>query len=244
MDNPRPFDADSNSPKTDFDKSGTFKAGVSNFRRLWAGQMSPEGYAEALNTRSLRNQASDIARCEKQRDYLFKYSPIIRFMREQIASLGGEIDEKNVVCETCWAVPRQGRQGGGFDPRYGIRLCANEKLSRGWMEDTLTHEMVHAWDHLRWQVDWLGEGKTGLRQAACAEIRASNLSGECRFWREFVGRQQWVFTKQQQTCVRRRAILSVMARPACKGEEDSAQAVDDVWDSCFSDTRPFDEIYR
>ena len=41
-----------------------------------------------------------------------------------------------------------------------------------------------------------------------------------------------------------RAMLSVMARPTCQGEEHAAKVVNEVWDDCYNDTRPFDEIYR
>jgi inner membrane protease ATP23 len=100
--------------------------------------------------------------------------------------------------------------------------------------------MVHAYDHLRFKVQW----RSDLRHAACTEIRASSLSGECRFMREFVTRGQWKLTQQHQECVRRRATLSVMARPECKDDVQAARVVNEVWESCFADTRPFDEIYR
>ncbi|CAE6448978.1 unnamed protein product [Rhizoctonia solani] len=45
-----------------------------------------------------------------------------------------------------------------------------------------------------------------------------------------------------EACARRRAILSVMANPACKSQEDAERAVNEVWESCFKDTRPFDEV--
>ena len=57
------------------------------------------------------------------------------------------------------------RQGGGFSPDHGILLCANELRDRKHLEDTLAHEMVHAWDHLRWKIDW-----ADLRHAACTEV--------------------------------------------------------------------------
>lgn len=76
------------------------------------------------------------------------------------------------------------------------------------------------------------------------QIRASTLSGECRFGREFWTRGQWKLTQQLQECVRRRATLSVMNRPGCKDDVHAARIVNEVWDSCFNDTRPFDEIYR
>lgn len=58
---------------------------------------------------------------------------------------------------------------GGFDPHYGIKLCANVLEGQGKVEETLAHEMVHAWDHLRWKVDWGCEGGD-LRGVACTEV--------------------------------------------------------------------------
>ena len=101
-------------------------------------------------------------------------------------------------------------------------------------------EMVHAYDYLRFKADMVDN----LRHAACSEIRASSLSGECRFWKEFWHRSQWKLTYQHQECVRRRATLSVAGRPNCKDDVEAAKVVNEVWDSCFADTRPFDEIYK
>ena len=180
--------------------------------------------------------------------------PIIRFMRENINQLGGDIHSGNIRCRRCMI-----RQTGGFDPKYGILICANELRNQGHLEDTIAHgksqmtpmlsrsmhintvaEMVHAYDHLRFKPTW----RDNLRHAACAEIRASSLSGECRWTREFFTRGQWKLTQQHQECVRRRATLSVAGRPSCKDHVQAAQAVNEVWESCFADTRPFDEIYR
>jgi inner membrane protease ATP23 len=72
-------------------------------------------------------------------------------------------------------------------------------------------------------------------------VRAANLSGDCRWTRE-VGRGFYAFNKQHQACVKRRAVLSVIANPACAGREQAEQAVNEVFDSCFKDTRPFDEV--
>ena len=48
----------------------------------------------------------------------------------------------------------------------------------------------------------------------------------------------------RQECVRRRAVLSVRANPACPDQATAERAVNEVWESCFSDTRPFDEVIR
>lgn len=46
-----------------------------------------------------------------------------------------------------------------------------------------------------------------------------------------------------QACVRRRSAVSVAANPGCPDRATAEQAVNEVWDSCFNDTRPFDEVY-
>ena len=179
--------------------------------------------------------------------------PIVRFMNQKISALGGDLHSGNIICARCTEV-----RGGGFDPNYGIQLCANRAGVEP-LEDTLAHgkqagllnicsskvlkqiiEMVHAYDYLRFDSDL----KDNLRHAACTEIRASSLSGECRFWREFWHRSQWKLTYQHQECVKRRATISVSHRPNCKDDVEAAKVVNEVWDSCFADTRPFDEIYK
>ncbi|KAF9694179.1 hypothetical protein EKO04_007941 [Ascochyta lentis] len=173
-------------------------------------------------------------RCESNKTYLLQYSPIIRFLTNEVDKLGGDLNEKNILCRMC-----TNEQSGGFSLDYGILLCANKFRNRGHQEDTMAHEMVHAWDHLKWKVE-----ANNLRHQACLEIRASTLSGECRFAREFFTRNQWSITEQLQACVRRRAELSMMQRPQIRDQAHAKKVVNEVWESCFNDTRPFDEIYR
>jgi inner membrane protease ATP23 len=212
----------------------------SNFFSILTGSATNHERDAYFHTRDLLYEERDIKRCEEDVKYLFKSSPIITFMKHNIDLLGpadggASISPKNIICRRCDGK----KQGGGFDPEYGILICANEMRSRSHLEDTLAHEMVHAWDHLRFKVNY-----DNLRHAACMEIRASTLSGECRFTKEFLGRRQWNLTQQLQECVRRRATLSVAARPNCKDDAHAARVVNEVFDSCFRDTRPFDRIYR
>lgn len=140
-----------------------------NFYRMATGSMSPSGQQSYWRDADLRYESLDCRRCESQRDYLLQYSPIIRYLNANIAQLGGTLDKTNIRCRRC---EPQERMEGGFDPKYGIKLCANVLDGRGRVEDTLAHEMVHAWDHLRWKVDWEGkEAGSGLRGVACTEVR-------------------------------------------------------------------------
>lgn len=154
-----------------------------NFYRMATGSMSPQGQVAYWHSVDLRYESFDCRRCESHRDHLLQFSPLIRYLGENIEKLGGgdggidgdgdgkrrggvRLDSSNIRCRRC--EPHE-RMEGGFDPRYGIKLCANVLETRGKVEDTLAHEMVHAWDHLRWKVNWEAEGGD-LTGVACTEV--------------------------------------------------------------------------
>ena len=133
-----------------------------NWFSLVTGQMTDEGKKQYRNDRDIRHEESDCKRCEKYRDHLLKYSkasirssrgkraknqgPIVRFMRENINKLGADINADNVYCQRCTV-----RKSGGFNPKFGIELCANEMRNQGHVEDTLAHGTLSV--HLRARID-------------------------------------------------------------------------------------------
>lgn len=145
-----------------------------NYFSILTGRITREGAFHYRESRSRANEARDVERCEQDRDWLFAYSPTVRFLNDRIAELnhGRRLDASNVLCRRCPArlTPdgKVERQGGGFEPRHGIMVCSNEIRSRGHLEDILAHEMVHAYDELRFEVDF--RGRKNLKQAACTEV--------------------------------------------------------------------------
>ena len=95
---------------------------------------------------------------------LLSLGPIIRYLSDNILQLGGDLSSHNIRCRRCTT-----RKAGGFDPEYGIQICANEMRDQGHLEDTMAHEMIHAHDHLRFKLNW----DSDLRHAACAEVTIS-----------------------------------------------------------------------
>ena len=168
--------------KTGYDPSARW----TNYYNILTDKMTREGQEAFREDAYIRNEARDVKNAEEWRDYLFQYSPIIRFLNGKIRDLNGNLDASNVHCKRCPTrivevpetkedgttemVKRKVRQGGGFSPDHGILICANEMRNQGHLEDTLAHEMVHAWDHLRWKVDW-----SDLRHAACTEVSSLSL---------------------------------------------------------------------
>lgn len=178
-------------------------------------------------------QESQVRHCEKQKEYMMEYSPVVTFMLKHLKMVGCDVPKENVLCTPCDLT----RAGGFENQRGAVVLCAGNFFSSKHMENTMVHELMHMYDQCRFKVDW-----SNLRHHACSEIRANNLSGDCRYSREL--RRGFVaFSKQHQACVRRRSIESVAQNPACPDVATAERAVNEVWDSCFSDTRPFDEIY-
>ncbi|RKP12408.1 peptidase M76 [Piptocephalis cylindrospora] len=170
--------------------------------------------------------------CEKWKKQFLERSPMVRFMMAELSKAGCPFESRHLRCLPCDLT-----RSGGFGPKEGIALCQNRFINKTHMEDTLSHELIHAYDHCRFKVQW-----NDIKHHACSEIRAANLSGDCKWTRE-LRRGNISFVKQHQACVKRRAILSVKQSPSCPSEEDAVAAVAEVFDSCFTDTRPFDDIY-
>ncbi|KAK6454384.1 mitochondrial inner membrane protease ATP23 [Scheffersomyces xylosifermentans] len=176
--------------------------------------------------------------CVEFRDWMLTYSPSVTFMMEHVRKLTKDkkqiLNKSNIICDVC-----DDLKGGGFHPEEGILLCANRIQSKWQLEDVLTHELVHVYDHLKFDVDL-----NDLKHHACTEIRASMLSGECRIFNEIKKTGLGDFGRKFQSCIKRRAILSVSANPACKDKAEAEKVVNAVWQSCFNDTRPFERVYR
>lgn len=136
---------------------------TSRFFSILTGQATNQETAEYIEARSIANEEKQCGRCEEWRDWILAQSPTAIFLRQKINQLGADINSSNVHCRRCPSL--EGRKFGAFDGQYGVLLCANHLRDRSHTEDVLAHEMVHAWDYLRF--DW---DKKDLRHAACAEV--------------------------------------------------------------------------
>eukprot|EP00049_Salpingoeca_infusionum_P022654 m.8036 g.8036 ORF g.8036 m.8036 type:complete len:239 (+) comp5312_c0_seq2:275-991(+) len=169
-------------------------------------------------------------RLSKRVSRLVEKDPTVKFMLEKLDEAGCPVNPDTFfVCE-------HGPVAGAFDFEFKeIVLCPKSLISDDSLRDTMTHELIHAFDACRAHVEPLN-----MKHLACTEIRAANLSGDCRFWNEF-DRGNIGLAEQHQRCVRRRAAKSIMAVLRVTREE-AHEAVDSVYDTCFNDFDPFDRI--
>ncbi|KAI0095236.1 peptidase M76 family-domain-containing protein [Irpex rosettiformis] len=210
--------------------SGADDKGFQSWRRRFS-LITGLGLSET--DKAARTTEAQCKQCEKWKYDLLHYSPAVVFMFQQLRHIGSKVTPDHLVCTPCGEL-----QAGGFLPTSGaIVLCQGKFIHKKHMESTIVHELVHLYDQSKFKVDW-----DNLRHHACSEIRANSLSGDCRWSREFFDRLQPNFSKQHQVCVRRRAIQSVAANPRCPDVAAAERAVNEVWESCLNDTRPFDEF--
>ncbi|XP_024516909.1 mitochondrial inner membrane protease ATP23 isoform X1 [Selaginella moellendorffii] len=172
---------------------------------------------------------TSVERCEKLVANTLKRNPTVHFLREALDKAGCSTGSNFFKVEEC-----EQKVAGGFQSDKGVVICSNRVGFQQEVDAILAHELIHAYDHCRARnLDW-----TNCEHHACSEIRAANLSGDCRFKQEF-NRGNFGIQKHQQVCVRRRANLSVAMNPHCSKAE-AASAVDRVWNTCYRDTRPFE----
>ena len=106
-------------------------------------------------------------KCEGELKDIAKKTPMVRFLLEALDKAGCPVNEDFFEVQYCSQAVL-----GGFRPDQGVVLCHNNLMSRTDMENMLTHELVHAYDHCRNKhMNWLD-----VKQHACSEVRASNLS--------------------------------------------------------------------
>jgi len=184
------------------------------------------------DTRDDATVEKEHAQCQKWLKIVWKDSPWMRFMVKEMGKLGQDWPITKFVCMPC-----DPSRAGGYTPSLGIVLCENQMQSKKHLELTAAHEMIHAYDALTVKLD-----VSNCHHHACTEIRASSLSGECGMLNQFMT-GHYGFTKYHQKCVKRRAVSSLRMNQPCSAPGVAEAAVDDVFEACFADTAPFDEIY-
>ena len=176
--------------------------------------------------------------CEKRLEFAVVNNKNVQKLVDAISSLGCPLPKDFILCRKCpgeisggFALPPKDPNNDSYKPQ--IVLCENNKMERETFENTLVHELVHAYDLCRAKIDW-----SNCLHHACTEIRASSLSGECALLHEiFRGHAQLL--QGHRKCVSRRSELSVKMNPVCN--INAAEYVKVAFPECYDDKSPFDD---
>lgn len=148
-------------------------------------------------------------------------------------SLNVNLPRNLVECRIC----EEPLSGHYFEQQKKIVICANNVIDNEF-DYTITHELVHIYDHARAELDFSDPG-----HVACSEIRATNLSAECRPAKYY----RWMNRNSQYIeCVKGRAVDSLHFNFKGLTREAAGNAVNSVWEVCYYDYEPFsfDELRK
>jgi len=143
-------------------------------------------------------------------------------------SMGLKVPLSFINCKIC----DENFYGHYFEGEKEVVICANNTPPEQ-ISITLTHELVHVLDDARAELNFKDP-----EHVACSEIRAINLSSECRPGR-FA--KLWTSGRSYVECVQRKAVLSLTANKRLGEIEEkrATEAVLNVWDICYHDYEPF-----
>lgn len=134
---------------------------------------------------------------------------------------------------------------GGFDSENNEIVLCEEKFAslasptaKRKMDMILSHELVHAYDHCRSNVDFYDDAGHSM----CTEVRAAALSGQCMLRYNIPPAVLGGFKKHHQKCVRSHAMNSFKTLHPTWSTKKSSHLLDQVFKPCYNDTEPFDRV--
>jgi mitochondrial inner membrane protease ATP23 len=162
----------------------------------------------------------------------------VQNLLDAIEHLGCKIPDDFLGCKKCgvknisggFIVAQANQDASTYQPK--IAVCEDNPMEKETFQNTIVHELVHAYDQCRAKFDW-----TNCLHHACTEIRASSLSGECSLLLETFRGKNAFTAGQQQDCVKRRAEKSVSMNPKCK--EIAKEAIEAAFVQCYNDRAPW-----
>ncbi|KAI8070912.1 peptidase M76 [Gongronella butleri] len=158
-------------------------------------------------------------RCTSELGQVLTTHEKVKTLLGAINTLNGRVLRRGITCRPCQGTVQAHRMGY-YDGTYQrIVLCCDNIRSREDLEDTLIHELVHAFDAAR-----SGKFTSICHLIACGEVRASAM-GQCADVQP---------DHQRRQCIWRDAVQSTQVHCG----EQAARIVKQVFETCMQDTAP------
>ena len=178
-----------------------------------------------------------ISSCYEQARQCIASHPSIARLLQALASRGCPWNfDRHFICELNDGETRR----GGFDHSTCQIVLFPENLHSSREFCTiLHHELIHAYDYCRAQIDF-----ANLSHLACTEIRAASLSNQCSLFHHFSSSSRpYLLKNQHRTCVKTRARESM---EICTNLRRTVldQIINDVFLRCYNDIDPYNDFSR
>ena len=114
--------------------------------RRAGGQVTSNTDNEPPTSRHARSARDGMTpeKCESELDDISRKASMVRFLLEALEEAGCPVIRSSFEVQRCNKAVL-----GGFRPDEGVVLCHNNLTNRTDMENMLTHELIHAYDHCR-----------------------------------------------------------------------------------------------
>lgn len=132
-------------------------------------------------------------------------APMVRHLLAAIKAKGCHMPPGFLRCEPCGLQDERSAVAGGFvyEPGNEAVVICSETATPELTRRTLVHELIHAYDLCRVHMK-----PENLYHRACTEVRAANLSTDCKFSVE-LRRGVVGLAGHHRACVKRRAVQSI-----------------------------------
>jgi inner membrane protease ATP23 len=176
------------------------------------GQQEQEHQLPAGESQTIEELRAGIAKCEDMLEKALDTS-VVKTLRDGMDKLGCSTTATDFFsCKAAMDGPALIGAFDAGDPKVVLfsNVIDKNMIRQPHVTQTVAHELVHAYDHCRVDIDW-----RNCFHIACSEVRAARLSGDCDMMTEFA-RGNFAISGQGKRCARRRAELSVATHAHCK----------------------------
>lgn len=129
-------------------------------------QVSP---SNKTSSSSLVSDPIKNSRCQKYLLDLFVSSPLVLYMKDALKQAGCPVFFSDIKCVPC---PEDPPISGYYRPGEGVFLCEETIYSPVHLQETLTHELLHAFDYCTQDI----EPSKNCIQNICTEVRTYNIT--------------------------------------------------------------------
>jgi inner membrane protease ATP23 len=126
------------------------------------------------NTGTAIAETDEQKKCLKRLGGTVEHNMVVHKLMDSIVNLGCKLPEEFLSCRKCgphmsggFLLPQQGKEDS-YVPK--VVLCNNDNIDFISFNNTIIHELIHAYDACRAKVDW-----KNCSHIACTEIRAAAL---------------------------------------------------------------------
>ncbi|KAH7280801.1 hypothetical protein KP509_36G015000 [Ceratopteris richardii] len=208
-----------------------------------------------------------VEHCDKMIDHSLEKNNTVKFLLESHEKAGCPLSRKFFQAVSC----DEENAGGFNHVEGRIAICSNNLILQDEVDTTISHELIHSYDQCRAaNLNWNNCAHHACSEIRAANLSGdchfkrelirgyfeigkhyqffmSDVPLVCLFYQDMDPLQSYenglyFLIHIFMDCIRRRVKKSIIQNPNCpRSMLDMEKVIDQVWDTCYKDTKPFDK---